>query len=96
MQEVSPMEERKRDRGKQELVRALSHPIRVEILQALHGRIASPAELSREIGQRPAVVSYHATTLLKCGCLELVHSRPQRGAIENFFAVAPHSLISGS
>lgn len=96
MQEVSPVEERKRGRGKHEIARALSHPVRVEILQALHGRIASPAELSREIGQRPAVVSYHASTLLKCGCLELVHSRPQRGAVENFFAVAPHSLISGS
>ena len=90
------MEERKRGRGRQELVRALSHPVRVEILQALHGRIASPAELSREIGQRPAVVSYHACTLLKCGCLELVHSRAQQGAIENFFAIAPHSLIGGS
>lgn len=90
------MEERKRSRGKQEIVRALSHPVRVEILQVLHGRIASPAELSREIGQRPAVVSYHASTLLRCGCLELVHSRAQRGAVENFFAVAPRSLISGS
>jgi DNA-binding transcriptional ArsR family regulator len=90
------VEERKRGRGEQEIVRALSHPVRVEILQALHGRVASPAELSREIGRRPAVVSYHASTLLKCGCLELVHSRAQRGAIENFFAVAPHSLISGS
>ena len=90
------MEEKKRGGGKQEIVRALSHPVRVEILQALHGRIASPIELSREIGQRPAVVSYHTGTLLKCGCLELVHSRPRRGAIENFFAVAPRSLISGS
>lgn len=95
MQEVPLVEERKRDRGKQELVRALSHPVRVEILQALHGRVASPAELSREIGRRPAVISYHASTLLKCGCLELVDSRPRRGAIENFFALAPHSLLSG-
>ncbi len=90
------MEERKRGRGRQEIVRALSHPIRVEILQALHGRVASPAELSREIGQRPAVVSYHASTLLRCGCVELVSSRAQRGAIENFFAVTPHSLFSDS
>jgi DNA-binding transcriptional ArsR family regulator len=88
--------ERSPGRGKQELVRALSHPVRVEILQALHGRVASPAELSREIGQRPAVVSYHASTLLKCGCVELIHSRAQRGAVEKFFAVAPNSLLSGS
>lgn len=83
----------RRGRTDQELVRALSHPVRLEILQALQGRIASPAELSREIDQRPAVVSYHAGTLLRCGCLELVHSRGQRGAIENFFAVAPPALF---
>ena len=89
MKEVSRVAQRGPGRGKQELVRALSHPVRVEILQALHGRIASPAELSREIGRRPAVVSYHAGTLLRCGCLELVHSRAQQGGIENFFAVTP-------
>jgi DNA-binding transcriptional ArsR family regulator len=87
------MTEHGQGRADQELVRALSHPIRVEILQALEGRIASPAEISREIDRRPGVVSYHASTLLKCGCLELVHSRGRRGAIENFFAVTPRSLF---
>lgn len=88
------MAEESRGRADQELVRALSHPIRLEILQALQGRVASPAELSREIDRRPGVVSYHATTLLRCGCLELVRSKGRRGAIENFFAVAPRSLSS--
>jgi DNA-binding transcriptional ArsR family regulator len=67
-------------------VRALAHPIRVQILRALQDRIASPAELSQEIDQRLGVVSYHAATLVSCGCLELIHSRGRRGAIENFFA----------
>jgi DNA-binding transcriptional ArsR family regulator len=89
------MAEGKHERADQELSRALSHPVRVEILQALEGRIASPAELSREIDRRPAVVSYHAATLLRCGCLQLVHSRGRRGSIENFFAVTPRSLFSG-
>lgn len=90
------MAERRQGRADQELVRALSHPVRVEILQALQGRIASPTELSQEIDQRPAVVSYHAGTLVSCGCLELVHSRGQRGAIENFFAVTPRALFNGN
>jgi len=77
-------------------MRALSHPIRVEILQALEGRIASPAEISKEIDQRLGVVSYHASTLLRCGCLELVHSRGRQGRIENFFAVTPRTLFSGN
>ena len=89
------MAERKPGRADQELVRALSHPVRIEILQALQDRIASPAELSQEIDQRLGVVSYHASTLVRCGCLELVHSRGRRGAIENFFAVTPRALVSG-
>jgi DNA-binding transcriptional ArsR family regulator len=87
------MAEGKHGRADQELSRALSHPVRVEILQVLEGRIASPTELSKEIDQRPAVVSYHAATLLRCGCLELVHSRGRQGTIENFFAVTPRPLF---
>jgi DNA-binding transcriptional ArsR family regulator len=86
------MASRKDKRGDHELVRALSHPVRLEILQALEGRMASPAELSQELGRGAAVVSYHAGTLVRCGCLELVHCRGQGGAIENFFAVTPRSF----
>jgi DNA-binding transcriptional ArsR family regulator len=85
MEEVPRVAERNHRRADQELVRALAHPVRVEILQALQGRVASPAELSREIDQRLGVVSYHASTLLRCGCLELVHSRGRRGGLENFY-----------
>ncbi len=75
-------------RTRQELVRALSHPLRMEILEKLRGRVASPAELSREMNQRVGVISYHAQTLLRCGCVELVHTEPRRGSVENFFAIS--------
>jgi len=74
------------------MVRALSHPVRLEILEALRERVASPVEISEEIGQTPRVVSYHASTLVRCGYLELVHSKARRGGIENFFAIAPRSF----
>ena len=50
---------------------------------------ASPARLSsrEEIGPEPRVISYHAKTLVRCGCLELVRSDPRGGAIENFFGI---------
>ncbi|HWJ42300.1 MAG TPA: winged helix-turn-helix domain-containing protein [Solirubrobacterales bacterium] len=76
------------ERTQQELVRALSHPIRMEILERLRGRVASPAELSRELNERVGVISYHAQTLLRCGCVELVHSEPRRGSVENFFGIS--------
>jgi predicted transcriptional regulator len=78
-----------------ELVSALSHPVRLEILLAMQGRVASPAELSQELGASLGVISYHTSTLVKCGCLELVHTKARRGVIENFFAVAPRALMTG-
>lgn len=70
-----------------ELTRALSHPIRVEILQKLRGRVASPTQLSKELNERPGVISYHASTLVRCGCIELVYTEPRKGALENFFGI---------
>lgn len=72
----------------QELVKALSHPVRVEIMESLQGRVASPTELAREMDESLGVISYHAKTLVRCGCLELVHAEPRRGTLENFFAAA--------
>jgi DNA-binding transcriptional ArsR family regulator len=77
----------------QKLAKALSHPIRLEILEILRERIASSVEISEEIGERPGVVFYHASTLIECGCLELVCSRARRGGIENFFAITPRCSI---
>lgn len=85
------MGDKKGARGEQELAKALSHPVRVEILEALRGRVASPSELSQEIDQSVAVISYHAKTLLSCGCLELVHRKPAQGSLEHFFALALRS-----
>ena len=87
------MAEKRDDRIDQELVKALSHPVRVEILEALQGRVASPTELSQEMDESLGVISYHAKTLVKCGCLELVHTEPRRGAVEHFFGLAPRSSI---
>ncbi|HEU4599295.1 MAG TPA: winged helix-turn-helix domain-containing protein [Solirubrobacterales bacterium] len=72
-----------------ELVKALSHPVRIEILEALRGRVASPSELSREMNETLGVITYHASALVKCGCLELVHSEPRRGVAEHFFGIPP-------
>lgn len=87
------MAEKKAVRIDQELVRALSHPIRVSILETLQGRVASPTELSKEMDKSLGVVSYHTNTLVECGCLELVDTKPRRGALEHFFGVTPRSFI---
>ncbi len=77
----------------QNLVRALAHPMRVRILEALQGRTASPTEMAREFDESLGVVSYHANTLLDVECIEQVRTRPKRGTIEHFYTVTPRSFI---
>ena len=77
----------------QELVKALAHPLRVRILEALQGRVASPTELAKEMEESLGVVSYHANTLIKCSCIELVDTVPRRGALEHFYSTTPRSFI---
>ncbi len=75
------------------LVRALAHPLRVQILEALQGRTASPVELAREFAESLGVVSYHRKVLLKAECIEQVGTRPMRGATEHFYIATPRSFI---
>jgi hypothetical protein len=84
---------RDRETIDQDLVRALAHPMRVRILEALQGRAASPAELAREFCESLGVVSYHANTLLDVDCIEQVRARPKRGTLEHFYTARPRSFI---
>jgi Helix-turn-helix domain len=77
----------------QDLVRALGHPMRVRILEALQGRTASPTELSREFRESLGVVSYHVNALLDVDCIGQVRTRPKRGTIEHFYTAQPRSFI---
>jgi hypothetical protein len=86
----------KRDRPEvidQRLVRALSHPLRIKILEALTERVASPTRLSDDLDAGLSHVAYHTRALDKCGCLELVDTAQRRGATEHFYKAAPHSFI---
>jgi DNA-binding transcriptional ArsR family regulator len=68
------------------LHKALSHPVRRQILAALDsGRIASPAEMANELEVHLANVSYHFQTLLRLDAIELVDTKPVRGALEHFY-----------
>jgi DNA-binding transcriptional ArsR family regulator len=77
----------------QNLVKALAHPMRVRILEALQGRVASPTELAREFRESLGVVAYHTNTLVDVDCIEQVHTRPRRGTIEHFYTARPRSFI---
>jgi DNA-binding transcriptional ArsR family regulator len=66
-------------------VKALAHPVRIRILAMLAERRASPTELAAKLGLPVGKVSYHVRSLVKLEVIELVDSRPVRGAVEHFY-----------
>jgi DNA-binding transcriptional ArsR family regulator len=71
------------------LLRALSHPIRIEVLRILNDRVASPKELAHESGASLSDISYHVKYLREEGCIEIAETEPRRGAIEHFYRIRP-------
>ncbi len=77
----------------QQIVRALAHPLRVEILRVLEKGPNSPSQISAVLDERLGNITYHMTVLVKCGCVELYETKPVRGAVEHFYKVQPHGAI---
>jgi DNA-binding transcriptional ArsR family regulator len=77
----------------QRLVRALSHPLRIQILEVLTERIASPNWLSEELDASLSHVAYHTRALDKCGCLNLVDTAQRRGATEHFYKASAGAFV---
>lgn len=65
------------------VAKALSHPVRAKVLAILDRRIASPTQISNELGIGVSHVSYHVKVLRELECVELVAKRKRRGATEH-------------
>jgi DNA-binding transcriptional ArsR family regulator len=78
------------------MAKALSHPVRVQALEILNDRVASPSDIAREMGLPVANVSYHVSTLLRLKCIEEVETRPVRGALEHLYRAVrrPHATLA--
>jgi len=67
------------------VLKAISHPIRIEILRILSNRVTSPNEMAKQLGKSVSNVSYHFKDLRDEGCIELVDTQPRRGAVEHYY-----------
>jgi DNA-binding transcriptional ArsR family regulator len=76
---------KKKKRLETTLAAAVSHPIRSKCLVILAERVASPAELARELRVEVTSTGYHVSALAEAGLIELVSTRPVRGAVEHFY-----------
>jgi DNA-binding transcriptional ArsR family regulator len=82
------------DIGDPRLVKALAHPLRVQILSTLEDRIASPSDLAAELDAPLGNVSYHVRTLSDLGLVKLVKRRTRRGAVEHYYQARGRAQVS--
>src|SRR3954465_363042 len=76
------------------IIKALTHPLRIQILAALDERTASPSELADELGAPLGNVSYHVRQLAGLGLIKLVKRTPRRGAIEHHYKAVGRPQIT--
>ncbi len=67
------------------IAKALSHPMRVQLLTILNDGMASPNELSKELEEGLSQVSYHVKVLKDFKMIEMVKTEPRRGAVEHYY-----------
>src|SRR5207253_5865642 len=79
----------------QRLVRSLAHPLRIQILEHLTDRVASPTALASELEAALGDVAYHTRALDRYGALELVDTAQRRGATEHFYKAKPGAFVGG-
>jgi DNA-binding transcriptional ArsR family regulator len=76
------------------IVKALSHPLRMRILTRLNEGVASPNEMAKEFDESLPLVSYHVRILRELDCIELVRTTPRRGAIEHHYRALTRPFLN--
>jgi DNA-binding transcriptional ArsR family regulator len=72
-----------------DLLVALRHPLRREILREMAGEEAiSPRQIASALRQPLSNVSYHVRVLADCAAVSLVSTKPVRGSMQHFYCTA--------
>jgi DNA-binding transcriptional ArsR family regulator len=71
-------------------LRALAHPLRLQLLQVLHEGPATASQLARRLGESSGATSYHLRALHRAG---MVEEAEQRNARERWWQRTPERLL---
>src|SRR4051812_50089468 len=82
------------DLSDQRVVKALAHPLRVQILGLLEQRSTSPSELAAELRVPLGNVGYHVRQLQSFGLRRLIRTTSRRGSIEHHLGPVPRPDIT--
>jgi Bacterial regulatory protein, arsR family. len=86
------MEMAKAQSSDAQVLKALNHPVRRQVMSMLDDGVASPKELAGRLGLSIPSVSYHVAILRDLGLIKVVRETPRRGAIEHHYKVVARSL----
>lgn len=79
----------------QRLLKALSHPTRILILDILSEGNNSPTGIQRRIGDVSLnLLTHHIKVLRDLGCIKLVEKVPKRGATEHIYEVSERQFLT--
>jgi len=78
----------------QRLIKALGHPLRERLLHLLNEQVASPNQMAKALDEALGSVAYHVQILLECEAIELVRTKPVRGALEHFYRATMRAELS--
>jgi DNA-binding transcriptional ArsR family regulator len=74
--------------GDNDLLVALRHPLRREILREMADKEAiSPREVATILDQPLSNVSYHVRVLAECAAIALVRTKAVRGSMQHFYSM---------
>jgi hypothetical protein len=93
---LSKTRKKKKDAVEQIVAKAFAHPLRVQILIILNEKTASPNLLARELDRSLNLVAYHVRVLERYDCIELVGTKPRRGATEHFYRATRRQFLTDS
>ena len=91
LQSPAPAE---RSPAEDDLAKALSHPLRLELLRRFNEGVSSPVELARALDVPLGNVSYHVRVLERLGCIELVDTAQRRGAVEHYYRALRRATLN--
>jgi DNA-binding transcriptional ArsR family regulator len=75
------------------MLRAVGHPLRFRVLVTLHEGVSSPNQIAQKLGEPLGRVAHHVRLLASLGAIELVSTRPRRGATEHFYRAVTRPLL---
>jgi len=78
-----------------EQVRALSHPLRLRLLELFAERPRTTMQAAEELDEAPTRLYHHVAALEKAGLVRLRETRRKRGTTEKYFEAVAHRFLGG-